>query len=387
VRDGEVATRIVPFFADTSHESALGERLDALLERTCALARALTGAEQAALKLWVDDPTHVRKYFSLSAKYAAYRDYREDPSGLGLHGIEIPPCDVVRMTQAEVEAHPEWRAFGDQAGKHPPMRGWLATAVCSEDGLRYGLLQLSDKQGDADFTDQDEVRIRELAALTGGTLDALRASAESRADLLASRARVVAAADETRRRLQRDLHDGAQQRLVSLALALRAAEANLPPEMGEVRAELSRTTSELAAAVEDLQEISRGIHPAILSRGGLAPALKTLARRAAVPVQLETRIQRRLPESVEVAAYYVVSETLTNAAKHSHASVVNVDVETVERVLCLSLRDDGAGGADPSRGSGLVGLQDRVEALGGAISVHSPLGAGTSLHVELPLDD
>ena len=154
-----------------------------------------------------------------------------------------------------------------------------------------------------------------------------------------------------------------------------------------MRAELSRAASELAAAIEDLQEISRGIHPAILSRGGLAPALKTLARRAAVPVQLETRIHQQLPERVEVAAYYVVSETLTNAAKHSHASVVHVDVETVERVLRLWLRDDGAGGADPSRGSGLVGLQDRVEALGGAISVHSPLGAGTSLRVELPLDD
>jgi signal transduction histidine kinase len=387
VRDGEVATEIAPFFAATSQQAASGERLDALLERTCALARALTGAEQAALKLWVDDPSHVRKYFSLSAKYAAYREYREDPSGLGLHGIEIPPGDVVRMTQPEVEVHPEWRAFGDQAGKHPPMRGWLATAVCSEDGRRYGMLQLSDKQGGADFTEQDEFWIRELAALTGGTLDALRASAESSADLIASRARVVAAADEARRRIQRDLHDGAQQRLVSIGLALRAAEANVPPEVAEVRAELSRAASELAAAVEDLQEISRGIHPAVLSRGGLAPALKALARRAAVPVQLETRIDRMLQESVAVAAYYVVSETLTNAAKHAHASVVDVDVATVDRMLCLSLRDDGAGGADPRRGSGLVGLRDRVEALGGAISVQSPLGEGTSLHVELPLDD
>jgi signal transduction histidine kinase len=384
VRDAEVATEIASFFAATS---ASGERLAALLEHTCALARALTAAEQASLKLWVDDTSQVRKFFSLSAKYAAYRDYREDPSGLGLHGIEIPPGDVVRMTQSEVEAHPEWRAFGDQAGKHPPMRGWLATAVCGEGGRRYGMLQLSDKQDDADFTELDEVWIRELATLTAGTLDALRASAESRADLISSRARVVAAADETRRRIQRDLHDGAQQRLVSLALAVRTAEANVPPEMGEVRAELSSIASELAAAAEDLQEISRGIHPAILSRGGLAPALKTLARRAGVPVQLETRIHRTLPASVEVAAYYVVSETLTNAAKHAHASVVHVDVETVDRALSLSLRDDGAGGADPSRGSGLVGLQDRVEALGGAISVRSPLGAGTSVHVELPLDD
>jgi signal transduction histidine kinase len=387
MRDGEVATEIAPFFAATSQQFALGERVDALLERTCALARALTSAEQAALKLWIDDPSHVRKYFSLSAKYAAYRDYREDPSGLGLHGIEIPPGEVARMTQSEVEAHPAWRAFGDQAGKHPPMRGWLATAVCGEQARRYGMLQLSDKQGDADFTEQDEVWIRELAALAGVTLDAFRADAESRADLVASRARIVAAADETRRRIERDLHDGTQHRLVSLGLALRAAEAKVPPELDELRAELSSTANGLADTVEDLQEIARGIHPAIISRGGLAPALETLAARAAVRVELETRIDRRLPDSVEVAAYYVVSETLTNAAKYARASVVRVDVETIEHVLRLTVRDDGAGGADPSRGSGLLGLHDRVEALGGAIYVDSPPGAGTSLHVELPLDD
>jgi signal transduction histidine kinase len=213
------------------------------------------------------------------------------------------------------------------------------------------------------------------------------ANAESRADLAASRARIVGAADETRRQIERDLHDGAQQRLVSLALELRAAQRAVPRELGELKAELSRVAEGLASALDGLREIARGIHPAILAEGGLGPALKTLARRSVIPVKLDVRAEARLPERVEVAAYFVVSETLTNAAKHAHASVVHVDVEAVDHVLRLSIRDDGAGGADPARGSGLVGLKDRVEALGGTISVESALGVGTSVDVELPLDD
>jgi GAF domain len=176
MREGEVGTEIAPII-DAAVSDRLSERLDGLLRRTCTLARALTGAEQAALKLWVDeDPAQARKYFSLSAKYAAYRDYRPNPAGLGLHGLEIGPGEVIRLTQAEVEQHPAWRGFGDEAGKHPPMRGWLATAVCGENGRRYGLLQLSDKQDDADFSEEDATSVSELAALVGETLDALRAA-------------------------------------------------------------------------------------------------------------------------------------------------------------------------------------------------------------------
>jgi GAF domain len=179
MRDGEVGIEIAPILEATPEEQALSERVDALLRRTCRLARALTGAEQAALKLWMDeDPAQARKYFSLGAKYAEFRDYRVNPKGFGLHGIEIAPGDVIRLTQAEVEAHPAWQSFGDQAGKHPPMHGWLATAVCGEGGRRYGLLQLSDKQGDADFDDEDADCVRELAALVGETLDALRTARE-----------------------------------------------------------------------------------------------------------------------------------------------------------------------------------------------------------------
>jgi signal transduction histidine kinase len=212
------------------------------------------------------------------------------------------------------------------------------------------------------------------------------ANAESRAELAASRARVVAASDETRRRIERDLHDGAQQRLVSLALRLRGAASAVPPDLHEVQAELAGVRSGFEGVLEDLREISRGIHPAILSEGGLGPALRTLARRSSVPVVLTVEAEKRLPERIEVAAYYVVSEALTNAAKHASASAVQVDVAMNGDELRLAIRDDGVGGADPARGSGLIGLKDRVEAIGGTIVVESVTGEGTSLVVGLPVN-
>ncbi|MCW3016723.1 MAG: Histidine kinase [Solirubrobacterales bacterium] len=218
------------------------------------------------------------------------------------------------------------------------------------------------------------------------------ANADSRAQLAASRARVVAAGDESRRRIERDLHDGTQQRLVSLGLELRAAEARVPAELPALKGQIAHAATGLAGAVEDLQEIARGIHPAILSKGGLGPALRTLARRSAVPVKLSLPPDRRLPERAEAASYYVVAEALTNAAKHARASGVridldiDVDVEDNPAIVRLMIRDDGIGGADPGRGSGLVGLRDRVEALGGTLEIASPSGVGTSLRVEIPTE-
>jgi signal transduction histidine kinase len=217
--------------------------------------------------------------------------------------------------------------------------------------------------------------------------DSERKLEQSRAELAASRARIVTAADNTRRRIERDLHDGVQQRLVSLLLAQRTAQAMVPVELeDELQRQLSDVADGLAGALDELQEISHGIHPAILSQGGLAHALKTLARRSALPVELDVRTETRLPEPVEVAAYYVVSEALTNTAKHARASVVRVAVDVRHGVLELSIRDDGCGGADPARGSGLIGLTDRVDALGGTIEVTSPAGRGTTLHLRLPLE-
>jgi signal transduction histidine kinase len=216
-------------------------------------------------------------------------------------------------------------------------------------------------------------------------LGAALSNAENLAALAASRARVLAAADEARRRIEQDLHDGAQQRLVSVALAVRTAQAAVPPTSGRLADELASVANGLTSALDDLRELARGIHPSVLSDGGLVPALKALARRSIVPVQLDVQTVTRLPEPVEVAAYYVTCEALTNAAKHSNASVVQVGAEITGNVLHLRVRDDGDGGADPARGSGLMGLKDRVEALGGTIAIHSPAGAGTRLDAYLPL--
>jgi signal transduction histidine kinase len=212
------------------------------------------------------------------------------------------------------------------------------------------------------------------------------ANADSHAKLMASRARIVAAADETRRRIERDLHDGTQQRLVSLGLAARAAEADVAAGRGDARAELSRIAAGLADAMAELQEVSRGIHPAILSERGLGPALRALARQSGVPVDLDVTADERFPEPIEIAAYYVASEALANAMKHAQASVVEMSLAAHDGSLLLSIRDDGIGGADPARGSGLAGLADRVEALGGSIHVHSAAGAGTHITVDLPLE-
>jgi signal transduction histidine kinase len=208
------------------------------------------------------------------------------------------------------------------------------------------------------------------------------ANADSRAELMASRARIVAAADETRRRMERDLHDGTQQQLVTLMLDLQLVRAEAPPEL---EGGLSRIAEQVTDVFNQVREISRGIHPAILSEQGLTLALKALARRSAVPVELDLRTGRRLPDHVEVAAYYAVSEALANAVKHARASIVHVELDAPDETLRLAIRDDGIGGADPAQGSGLTGLRDRIEAVGGTLDVSSPADGGTTLLIEIPV--
>jgi signal transduction histidine kinase len=210
------------------------------------------------------------------------------------------------------------------------------------------------------------------------------ANAESGAELAASRRRIVATADEVSRRIERDLHDGAQQRLVSTVLALGLAREELGDANGAVRQLVEDALSNAQRGIDELRELARGIHPRILSSGGLGPALKTLARRSPIPATVDMQTDARLPEHVEVTAYYVASEALTNAVKHARASEVRITVEVDDQRMVLTVRDDGAGGADPSRGSGLIGLHDRVEALGGALAVHSEPG-GTVLTAEIPV--
>jgi signal transduction histidine kinase len=247
-------------------------------------------------------------------------------------------------------------------------------------GQVWGVAVAGSSRSDA-FPPSAEQRVSDFADLITIAI----ANANARAELTASRARIVAAADETRRRIERDLHDGAQQRLVSLGLKLRLAEESVSPGQTTLHEQISDVVTGLIGVSDELREFARGIHPAILSRGGLGPTLKTLARRCAVPVELDVAVPRRLPDHVEVAGYYVVAEALTNVAKHAQASLVQLAVKAEDDKLCLSIRDDGIGGADARKGSGLIGLVDRVEALGGQIAITSRLGDGTSLVVSIPL--
>jgi signal transduction histidine kinase len=227
-----------------------------------------------------------------------------------------------------------------------------------------------------------EARLTAFSELVGTSI----ANAEAQSALAASRVRIVTAADEARRRIERDLHDGAQQRLVTLALQLREIQAAAPPEAGDLARRLDGVTAGLDDALEELREIARGIHPAVLAQGGLRPALQALAHRCPVPVDLQVQVPAaRLPGPAEIAAYYVVSEALTNTARHAGATAATVEVTCGEGALRVRVRDDGRGGADLAHGSGLVGLRDRVEALGGRLAVGDEPGAGTSLDVRIPL--
>ena len=286
---------------------------------------------------------------------------------------------------AEPGAHPAVRFRHDRireavlGGLEPGRRRAMQLAV-SVEGRLWGAMV-------AAFTRPEHLPADTETRLAGFTelVATAIANAGAQAEVTASRARIVAAADQARRRIERDLHDGAQQRLVTLALQLRAARAAVPPELGELGAELDRAAAGATGALDELREIARGIHPAILAKGGLRHALKTLARRSPIPVDLQVRADERLPDQVEVSAYYVVAEALTNAARHSRASAVSVEVEVVGEVLRVAVRDDGTGGADLTRGTGLVGMKDRVQALGGLIFLDSPPGAGTTLQAEFPL--
>jgi PAS domain S-box-containing protein len=244
-------------------------------------------------------------------------------------------------------------------------RLWGVVAVASIDDTR--------------FPADTERRIADFAELVALAL----ANAEARRELAASRARIVETGDAERRRLERNLHDGAQQRLVALALMLRECERT--GIGGDALMLLQRAEAELADALEELRELARGIHPAILTDQGLVAALEMLAGRASVPVELSAALDDRLPAPVEAAAYYIVSEALTNASKHAAAERVRVDVRQVDGEALVEVADDGVGGADQSGGSGLRGLGDRVDALGGRFELESPVGAGTLLRARLPV--
>jgi signal transduction histidine kinase len=269
-------------------------------------------------------------------------------------------------------------ALGDYS-RDLRLRGSVGVPVIVE-GRLWGVMLVSSWD--------DPIPVDTEARLAGFTelVAAAIANAETQAALTASRARIVAAADAARRRIERDLHDGAQQRLVSLALRVQTTVRDaVPPGAVELTAQLDGIAAEIVGVVDELRELASGLHPAALADGGLRPALTTLARRSAVPVRLDVKVDGRLPEAVELATYYVVAEALTNPVKHAHATVIDIEAAADAEMLRVRVCDDGDGGADPTGGSGLIGLTDRVEALGGRLTFTSPLGGGTALQVVLPV--
>ena len=247
-------------------------------------------------------------------------------------------------------------------------------------GRLWGATSLSNGGGSA-FPAGIEERLEKFTSLVAVAL----ANAEAREELTASRARIVQAGDAERRRLERNLHDGAQQRLVTLALHLRIAESRLAEDTAAAAELIAEACDELALALEELRELARGIHPAILTDHGLTPAVEALSARAPLPVEVNGLPSARLAEPIEAAAFYVVSESLTNVAKYASASLARVDLARDDGVLVVEVSDDGIGGADADKGSGLRGLCDRVEALGGRFRVSSEQGRGTTVRAELPL--
>jgi signal transduction histidine kinase len=351
-------------------ERAAREKLERLARDQAALHRVATLVTQAAPPEELFSAVTEEVGRLLSVDRTALRRYDR--------GSQILVAAWSR-TDAPGESGRPVRPGGEPpATAHDLGRGWIGAPV-QVHGRLWGVVYAASGSGRPlpEGTVARLARFTELVAAAIG-------NAEAQAELVASRARIAATADETRRRIERDLHDGAQQRLVALALQLRAAQAAVPAGLDGLRTELGQVAAGLASTLDELREYARGIHPAILAGGGLAAALGTLARRSPVPVRLQVRTTARLPEQVEVAAYYVASEALTNAAKHANATAVHITLEEAGRTARLSVSDDGAGGADPARGSGLLGLEDRVAATGGTLLVHSRPGEGTRLVAEFP---
>src|SRR6185436_8232823 len=356
--------------------------IDRLHSRVVEVLGAMTGATGVHLLLWSED----RHDWLLPAPAGGTTPI----SGTG-HGHELP-TSVLRYVQRTGEPLVVADATRDDRFARDPYFtdvdccSVLAVPILSR-GRPRAVLLLENRLLRGAFTTDRLDAVTLIAGQLAVTLD----NAQLYAELTTSRARIVAAADHARRRIERDLHDGAQQRLVSLALRLRAAQAALPPQSGQLAAQLDALVDEATSALDELRELTWGIHPMLLVEAGLAAALDALARRSTTPVELTVAVQGRLPEQVEIAAYYGVSEALTNTAKHADASLVQIQVDTIHGdgadTLRVQVRDDGRGGATLAGGTGLLGLKDRAEALGGRLFLHSTPETGTTLRLEIPITD
>jgi signal transduction histidine kinase len=357
-----------------------------LAEVTALLATAIANAEsREELKRLAEEQAALRRVATLVAQGAQPETLFAIVAEEVARVAQVPFVSIVRYepngSATERATFSELEHEIAEAVRRAGIRSRVAIPIVVA-GHAWGAMVVSAAELEP-LSESNAARLADFTELVGIAI----ANAESRTELEASRARTVATADATRRQIERDLHDGAQQHLVSLALELSMAREAVPTEFHRHRAELARTLEGLTSVLEELREIARGIHPAHVGEVGLGRALKTLADRSAVRVQLDVRAGAQLPERIQITVYYIVSESLANAAKYAQASVVCVTMEERDRVLHVSIRDDGRGGADPTRGSGLLGLKDRAEAIGGRMSLQSLPGAGTSIEIDLPLDE
>jgi signal transduction histidine kinase len=368
--------------SDLAQRQAALRRVATLVARGVSPAEVFTAvADEVANALRVENCVLVRYLGDGSCEVAAAHDkaqLEKIPVGavFSLAGDNVATMVFRRGTTARLDNHEHAAGPIAAAVRDLGIRSAVGAPI-EVDGRLWGAAVIASS-GPEPHAPHTEARLADFAELVATAI----ANAQARDELMASRARIVTAGDEARRRIERNLHDGAQQRLVTLRLRLQSLQASLPADshLGDEVAELAE---EVAATGEELRQLSRGIHPAVLSNAGLGPALRVLCRRFATPVELRVNAERRLPKSVEVAVYYVVAEALTNAAKHAQASMVVVVADADDERVRLSVSDDGAGGADP-RGSGLIGLKDRVEALGGRLGITSGEGEGTTLVAQIP---
>ena len=362
-------------------EQAALRRVATLVARGTRPSEVFAAVTDEVGRVLGTDVTWLRRYLpgpaaaSIAAFAAGERLSPEEPTPLGGHNIATLVHETGRPARVQDS---DW-LLRDRKGQMLPITSGVGVPVVVEGSL-WGVMAVASSTK-APLPPGTEAR---LAAFTELIAMAI-ANAEAHDELSASRARVVASADQTRRRIERDLHDGAQHRLVLTNLTLKRALQSANSGSEDVAELIKEAVVSTERAYDELRELARGLHPVILATNGLAPALKGIALRSPIPVMLDLQTHDRFPERIEVTAYYVTSEALTNAAKHSQASAVHVTLTATDGDVRLSISDDGIGGADPACGSGLIGLKDRVEAAGGTITIHSPIGEGTELLVELPL--
>jgi signal transduction histidine kinase len=384
--------------AAVTAERAASERAQqALTDEQTALRRIATLVAAEAASDRVFEQVTVEAAQTLGASAASLARFDEDGTVTFVGGwsdtgrLAFPVGSRVPVEEtgvlAEIQKTGRPERIDDYEGRAPAIVERLSSfgydsagaAPIRVGGQVWGALVAAASRGEP-LAPGSERRLADFAELVAQAL----ANADAYRKLAASRVRIVEAADTERRRLERNLHDGAQQRLVSLALRLRMIKASLRKDPESAEALLAEADTELDHALEELRELARGIHPAVLTDRGLEAAIRALAERAPIPVELARLPEDRLPDSVEAAIYYLVAEAITNVAKYAQATCASVAVERSNGFATVVVRDDGIGGAEPVPGSGLVGLADRVEALGGRLHIESPPGRGTQLTAEIP---